>query len=353
MTLEELRCSIDEVDRQILRLLNERAKFVAQVGEEKRKNNEEAYAPGRERQILQAIQEANAGPLSKAAVKNIFSEIISACRSMEKTTRVAFLGPLGTFSHIAARNCFGSSAEFLPQPGFQDVIAETEKGNADYGVLPIENSTEGPLGEPLDLLVQSSLSIYGETYVQVHHCLLSHTPLGEIEKVYSLPTVFRQCHGWLRNNLPKVELLEAGSTASAAERAAKEPGSAAVATAICAELYNLDLIAENIEDLSHNRTRFAILGNRRTAPTGRDKTSLLFSTKHEPGTLHRALEVFERARLNLTMIQSRPNRRTPWEYIFFLDFTGHQEEERVKKALSELKGVTTYLKILGSYAEGE
>jgi chorismate mutase/prephenate dehydratase len=254
---------------------------------------------------------------------------------------------------VAARGRFGSSATLLPLPSFRDVVEETQKGNADYGLLPVENSTDGPLGETLDLMAESSLSICAETYVEVHHCLLSRSPLNEIDKVYSLPVVHRQCRGWIRNNLPNAQLLEAASTADAAGRAAKENGSAAIATAISAEVYGLNVVAENIEDLSHNRTRFAVLGGRLPPPTGKDKTSLLFSTKDEPGTLCRALAVFERAKLNLSLIQSRPDRRTPWQYIFFLDCAGHQADDRVQKALADLKEVTTYIKVLGSYPEGE
>lgn len=359
MTLEELRRCIDEIDRQILHLLNERARLAAQVGEEKRRLGEPPYAPDRERQVLEAIRRANSGPLDERALKAIFGEIISACRSLEKATRIAFLGPLGTFSHVAAKNCFGSTADFRPQLSFRDVVLETEKGNADYGILPIENSTDGPLGETLDLLAEvttqptSSLSICGETYVQVHHCLLSRSSRDQIQRVYSIPTAFRQCDGWIGANLSGAEFFPIASTSNAAEMASKEPDSAAIANWISAEIYGLNILAENIEDLSHNRTRFAIIGDRRTEPTGRDKTSLLFSTKHEPGALCRALEVFHRAQLNLTLIQSRPDRRTPWEYVFFLDFTGHQKEERVQKALEELKSQATYVKILGSYPEGE
>jgi len=353
MTLEELRRRIDEIDQQILQLLAKRGNLALEVGQKKRERGEDAYAPDRERQILAAIQQANQGPLDKVSLKAIFNEIVSACRSLEKPTRVAFLGPLGTFSHVAARSYFGSSAEFLPLPSFRDVVKETEKGNADFGILPVENSTDGPLGETLDLMAESTLSMCGETYVEVHHCLLSRSPLGEIAKVYSLPIVLRQCQAWLRNNLPRAHLLEAGSTADAAQKVAKEPDAAAIATGICAEIYGLEIVAENIEDLSHNRTRFALLGNRPTEPTGKDKTSLLFSTKHQPGTLCSALSAFERAQLNLMMIQSRPDRRTPWEYVFFVDFTGHQQDENVKQALAELRPIATYIRILGSYPEGE
>jgi len=264
---------------------------------------------------------------------------------------VAYLGPEGSFTHMASMQKFGSSCRFLPARTIADVFKEVEKGNADYGVVPIENSSEVVEDSTLDMFLESELKICAETYLDIRHCLLSNAPFERIRRVYSHPQALAQCRGWLRLNLPNAETVEVSSTSRAAELAKEEEGAAAIASRLAGEIYGLRVLREGIEDSPFNRTRFLILGKHDSPPTGGDKTSISFSVPHKAGALYKALEPFHRHGINMTMIQSRPTRKRPFEYAFFVDFQGHREEESVKGALEEMAERTLFLRILGSYPE--
>jgi chorismate mutase/prephenate dehydratase len=349
-SLEELRSGIDRVDGEILALLTRRAELAREVGTLKRQRGERAYAPHREEMLLDRLREMgrDAG-LSPEAVTRIFREIISACRALEAPLRVAFLGPEATFTHIATHRHFGSDVHFSPQPTQADVFQQVERERADYGVVPIENSTMGVVGDTLDLFARSGLQICGEILLPVAHHLLGNATLAAVERTYSHRQAFAQCALWLRRHLPNCEQIEVGSTAEAARRAAKEPGAAAIASDLAAELYGLNILAQHIEDSSENITRFLVIGRHIAGRTGRDKTSLLFAVKHEVGALVRVLERFGSHDINLAKIESRPSRIRSWEYLFYVDVEGHTDDESLRAALAEIEAVCQFVKVLGSY----
>ncbi len=351
--LEEMRKEIDVLDEQIMELLRKRAEVAKKIAELKRGRKLSPFDPAREAAIERKIESLDLSPLSPQQVKAVFREIISACRSLASPITVAYLGPEGSFTHMASLQKFGSSVNYLPAGTVAEVFREVERGAANYGIVPIENSTEGVEESTLDMLFDSPLMICAEIYLDIRHCLLSRSPLSKIRKVYSHPQALAQCRSWLRRNLPKAELIEVSSTSRAAQLVKDEEGAAAIASKLAGEIYGLKVLREGIEDTPYNRTRFLVIGHHDSPPTGRDKTSITFTVRHEAGALHKALGPFNKHGINMTMIQSRPTRRRPWEYAFFADFQGHKEEPHVKRALREMRKYTLFLRVLGSYPEAE
>jgi len=354
MDLHDLRKEIDRLDQQVLELLTKRAEIALEIGKHKQRAKKSFFTPEREHQVLNRLTSANKGPLPNTALRAIYREIISASRSLEKPLTVAYWGPPATNTHMASIQKFGSSCSFMPMDTIPDVFSEVERERADYGVVPIENSTEGVINHTLDTFLASKLKICSEVYLPITHNLLSQaSSLSEIKRVYSIPTATAQCRNWLRANLPDVEILDVSTTARGAQLCAEEPASAAIATSLAAEIYGLKLLAEHIEDNPQNRTRFLVVGYNEPAPSGRDKTSVMFSVPHKAGSLFRAMSAFEKYDINLTMIESRPTKLTPWEYVFFIDCQGHIKDQSVQKALAALKEYTLFVTVLGSYPEAE
>ncbi|HOJ51663.1 MAG TPA: prephenate dehydratase [Syntrophales bacterium] len=352
--LEDLRKKLADVDERIVSLLNERAKLARLIGERKQQMGKEVYDPAQEAKVYERILSFNHGPLESKALKGIFREIISASRALQTSTVVAFLGPEASFSHLAALEHFGESIECLPEDTIGDVFAEVEKGKAAWGVVPVENSTEGPVKSTLDHLLTTPLTIRAEIFLRISHALYSREgDLKKIKCIYSHPQALAQCQDWLRRHLPLAQWHETPSTAMAAVMAAGEPAAGAICTPLAAANNALKCAAKGIEDHPLNTTRFLVIGYGMNAPSGRDKTSILFGTPHIPGSLHRALSPFARLGINLTRIASYPIRERLWEYLFFVDFMGHAEEEPVCTCLRELKGYTSFVKNLGSYPVGE
>jgi chorismate mutase / prephenate dehydratase len=350
MGLDEWRARIDEIDRQLLRLLNQRAELSLQIGRAKRETGEPVHVPEREQGILDELDRLNPGPLPGGAIRAIWSEILSASRSLQRPFRVAYFGPQGTYTHMAAIRHFGSSAEFVPVRGIPDVFEEVERGRADVGVVPIENSSEGVVNHTLDGLIDSELLICGEASLEIHHNLLSRAgDLADVKRVFSHPQALAQCRGWLNRNIPDAEVVEMTSTSAAVEQTALDPTTAAIASELAGQLYRVPALRERIEDYANNVTRFLAVGRRAAGRTGRDKTSILFSIRDEVGTLHRILEPFASARLSLTKIESRPTRRRPWEYVFFVDFEGHRDDPVTQGVLAAVRERCLFLKVLGSY----
>ncbi len=350
MNLTRLRKKVDRLDERILNLLNERAKLILAIGKAKSKRRASVYSPDREKEVYHTLTSKNKGPLSNASLKAIYREIMSGSLSLEKPLKITYLGPQFTFTHRAALKKFGSSVEYVACNNITDIFVEVERNRADYGVVPIENSIEGAVNHTLDMLVDSSLKICSEIYLTISHNLLSRaTDLKKIKRIYSIPQVFGQCRLWLESNMPQVELKEVSSTAKGAEIASKESGAAAIGSIMAAREYGLNVLAKSIEDVSHNTTRFLVVGRTMPKATKGDKTSLMISVKDKVGALHDMLTPFKKNRINLTKIESRPSKKRPWEYYFFVDLEGHYEDKKVKHALADLKKECSYLKILGSY----
>lgn len=348
--LRDLRAEIDRLDDEILSLLNRRAQAVVEVGKIKSERNLRFYVPEREVEILRRISAGNPGPFPNDALKAVYREIISASLSLEKPLSVAFLGPRATFTHLACLKHFGESAVHLPQINVSEVFDAVERGVADFGVVPIENSSEGIVSNTLDMFVDHHLLICGEILVEVAHDLLSVTgDLEHVKKVYSHPHAIAQCRGWLERNLRSIPVFDVESTGRAAELAADDPAAAAIAGEAAAKIYGLKSIRKRIQDNTNNFTRFIILGKIAPKRTGNDKTSILFAARDEVGALHLMLEPFAKYQVNLTKIESRPVKTKAWEYLFFLDMEGHISAEPVAKAVDELRTRAQYLKILGSY----
>jgi chorismate mutase/prephenate dehydratase len=350
-SLGRLRQQIDALDDRILALLNERARLAREIGHLKNGN---AYRPEREAQVVRRLQAANAGPLPPEAVERLFREIMSACRALEQPLSVAYLGPAGTFSEAAAIKQFGHAVKGLPMASIDEVFHALERGEAQFGVVPVENSTEGAVNRTLDLLLISPLKICGEVMLRVRQHLMRRADVGEqglddIEVVYSHAQSLAQCHDWLNQNLPQARRIRVTSNGEAARMAAEDPRAAAVAGELAAERYGLDIVARDIEDDPNNTTRFLVLGQEDAAPSGRDKTSLVLSTKNKPGTLLELLTPFARNGISLTKLESRPVRNGLWEYVFFIDFEGHRTDAVVQDTLAAVEPHTTLLKVLGSY----
>jgi len=353
------RARIDRIDERILTLLNQRAKIAQRIGRRKARNGategtDAFWVPSREKRILGRLCEINAGPLSDEVVRVIFREIISASRALEARLTVGYLGPEGTFTHAAAREQFGSSADLTAVDSIPQIFAEVEHRRVDFGVVPVENSTEGAVTSTLDLLVESPLHVTAEVMLDVRQCLLGRaSALTEIRRVLSHPQALAQCRRWLADHLPKATREETASTSRAAELAAADPTAAAIASRMAAERYGLRVLAENIQDETANVTRFFVLGpTDASTPSGDDKTSVLCTVKDEVGVLAKLLQPLARASVSLHKIESRPLRGRPWEYVFFLDLCGHRSDPRVKQALTRMAPLTTLMKILGSYPAG-
>ncbi|RCX30655.1 prephenate dehydratase [Thioalbus denitrificans] len=353
--LEDIRQRIDALDQELQTLINERARCAQAVAHIKERSGTGGkvffYRPEREAQVLRRILDRNAGPLSAEEVARLFREIMSACLALEQPMKIAYLGPEGTFTQAAALKHFGHSVISVPLGAIDEVFREVESGNAHYGVVPVENSTEGVVNHTLDTFMNSPLQICGEVEQRIHHHLLSREPdIDRIRRVYSHQQSLAQCREWLDAHLPRVERIDVSSNAEAARRAAVEEGGvAAIAGDLAAERYELPALVRNIEDEPDNTTRFLIIGKQSPGPSGKDKTSLLISAPNKPGALYRLLDPLFRHQISMTRIESRPSRRGMWDYVFFIDILGHAEDAQVAKALGELDEVSTLLKVLGSY----
>lgn len=348
----ELRRMIDEVDAEIVRLLDQRARLARRVGEVKRERGLGAYVPSREREVMDRVFSLSEGDFPRKGLEMVFREIISCSISLEARLKIAYLGPETTFTHEAARRAFGSSVDFEPQASVPEVFARVERGEAQYGVVPVENSMEGAVTHTLDELMNSPLKVCGEVYLPVSQNLLSkEETMDEVSVVRSHPMAIAQSAAWLRKYLPWAKVEEVESTGEAARNAASEPGVAAVGSELAAEVYGLNVLARNIQDSRVNATRFIILGRSWAGATGKDKTSVVFSVKDRPGVLKDALSAFADEGINLTRIESRPSRKRAWTYVFFADFQGHPEEERVQRALARLEEYCPYVSVIGAYPE--
>jgi len=353
--LEDVRARIDRVDEQIHRLINERARLAQLVGISKSRDGHtvDFYRPEREAQVLRKARERNHGPLKDEEVVRLFREIMSACLAQQEPLKVAYLGPEATFSQTAVLTHFGHSVRALPLGSIDEVFHEVESAAADFGVVPIENSTEGTVNHTLDRFIGGSpLKICGEVELRIHHYLMGNmSALGRIVRVCSHPQSLAQCRAWLHEHLPSIELVPASSNGEAARRARDERGTAAIAGETAAEVYGLKILAAQIEDRADNTTRFLVLGRKLLAASGDDRTTLLVSVSHtdSPGALHRLLEPLARHRVSMTRIESRPSQRRKWDYVFFIDIDGHAEEPHVARALEALKRRSSLFRVLGSY----
>lgn len=345
--LHKLREEIDRIDRTILDLLSERARNAQRIGEVKQGN---LYRPDREAQVLRRIAEVNPGPLPDPSVQRVFREVMSACLALEQPLRIVYLGPAGTFSESAARKHFGNAPMFQPQPTIEESFRMVEAGNAEYCVVPVENSTEGVVGGTLDLLLASRLKVCGEVSLRIHqHLMTCAEQISDVKKVYSHSQSLAQCHEWLNRNLAGVERIPVTSNAEAARLASEQDGAAAIAGEAAAQLYGLNVLGANIEDDPRNTTRFLVLGQHDAGVSGRDKTSLVCSAPNRPGAVHQLLEPLARHGVSMTKLQSRPARNGMWEYMFYVDIEGHQADAAVAAALSELQERASFVKVLGSY----
>lgn len=349
--LKQLRDQIDAIDSEVLQLVSKRAELAQQIG--KIKKSDIIYRPEREAQILTRLQEQNPGPISNEHIKQLFTEIMSLCRALEKTTSVAYLGPNGTFSEEAALKRFGSTITTVACGSIDDVFRTVESDTVNYGVVPVENSTEGAVGRTMDLLLQTSLIICGEIQLPIHQFLLAQqTELAQINKIYSHPQSLAQCHQWLKTNLPHLPhsaFVNAASNADAARQATADKHAAAVAGKRAAELFGLSICAENIEDDTKNTTRFLVIGKQMASVSGKDKTSLILSTNNRSGAIYKLLEPLAQHNVSMSRLESRPSRTGLWQYIFFVDIEGHQQDPHVAAALTELREKASFIKILGSY----
>jgi chorismate mutase / prephenate dehydratase len=358
-TLESLREKIEQTDRKIVRLLNERAALSVEIGRSKRDAGQEIYDPSREATVYRQLAKLNDGLLPETSLRDIFREIISASRALQGPMRVAFLGPEASFSHQAALAHFGSGIITAPKTTIPDVFDDVERGqNGEWGIVPVENSAEGSVKATLDRLISTPLAIRAEVFLRIRHCLISGgNDTAAIQKIYSHPQALAQCQRWLRTHLPGIPLIEVESTAGAVRRVREDASGAAIGSRLAAGTYGLNLLAEGIEDNPLNTTRFFVIGPQPERNgggiTGQDKTSILFGTPHVPGALQRALAPFAEAGINLTRIESCPMRDRMWEYFFFADFAGHIAEEKTQECLRELRNRTASLKVLGSYPRGE
>ncbi len=353
MTLEEIRKQIDTVDGDLLRLLNARADLVHEVGVIKKREGLEIYAPEREDALLQSLAKRNQGRLPEKSIRAIYREIMSAALALEQDLRIAYLGPEGTWTHQAALNKFGQSVAYSPMANFAEVFDEVARRRADYGVVPIENSTEGAVNHTLDLFADSPLHICAQILLRIENALLANCAKEEIEIIYSHPQVFGQCRNYLLKHFPKVPLIECSSTTQAALQAAQNPRAAAMGGVLAGHLHGLAILDKGIQDSATNTTRFLVLSERTCPPTGNDRTSIMFSVRNEPGSLYSALAPFNRFHINMSKIESRPSKRRDWEYFFFVDMRGHCQEPELVSALEELGKHCSFVKILGSYPNNE
>ncbi len=353
MNIPEHRKAIDKLDEHIVKLLNDRTRHVLEIGAIKLKAGEEIYAPHRELAVFQRICKQNSGPISNDSLRAIYREIMSSALSLEKSMTIAYLGPEATFTHQAAIRRFGASLRYAAQKTIADVFSEVSRNRADYGVVPVENSTEGVVTHTLDMFVESELKIVSQIVLPIQHCLVSLGKRASIKKLFTHPQTLAQCRGWVQNNLPDVELIETSSNARSAQFATTEKNSAAIAPALAAERYKLRVLETDIQDNSANATRFLVLGRTCSPPTSHDRTSIMFSIVDQVGALYRALAPFRRSKLNMTKIESRPSKRKAWEYFFFVDCDGHMQDRKVANAIAQLGLQCNFVKVLGSYPNAE
>lgn len=355
MSLEGLRSEIDSLDSEIVRLLNERAKVVQKIGEIKKQTSTQVYVPNREKKVYEKIISQNNGPLSSECLVAVYRELIAGSRALEKVLKVSYLGPEGTFSYLAAKQRFGSSVEYLPSKSIDAVFRDVMSGRADYGIVPVENSTEGGIRETLNTFLEYDAKVCAEIVLPIHHNLIANCPANHIKKIYSKLQVFTQCRQWLTNNFTNVELLNVGSTTEAVQIAKQENNTAAIAHAEVAQLYGINILYKNIEDNPNNVTRFFILSNMPCNPplAGCDKTAIMCYIRNEPGALYEILIPFKERGINLTNIEPLPTKRRTWDYCFYLDFEGHASEDNVSRALEEVRRKCMELKILGSYPKSD
>lgn len=350
LDLDALRSEIDALDRQLLDLLNRRVEVAQAIGRIKGADGKPFFTPERERNVFDKLARDNAGPLLPEQLRAIYREIVSAARAAEQPLRVAFWGPDGSFSHIAARTTFGDSSELMAVESIAEVFGAVEHGRASYGIVPIENAIAGVVPETLDQFPHNSAKICAETTIAVqHHLVSTATDLAEVQRVFAGPQPRMQCRRWLRENLAHAEIIEIAPTSRAAQMALEDPNSAAIANRLGAETIGIPILRERIEDDPKNATRFLVIGYNEPAPTGRDKTSLQFSLRNNPGELYRALGAFEAEGVNLTMIESRPSPRESFWYLFFCDCNGHRQDANVAKALERIAAMAAEVTVLGSY----
>ena len=346
--LLELRGRIDALDTRLLKLLSERARLAQRIGT--LKGGKAVYRPEREAQILRRIAALNPGPLTSASLRQIYIEIMSACRSLEDHLSVAYLGPAGTYSEQAAVKAFGGSTPYVACPSIDEVFRQVEAGLTGHGIVPVENSTEGSVGRTLDLLLTTGAKICGEVVLPIHHCFMSRVKtLAAVKRVYAHPQSLAQCQGWLARLLPEAAQVPVLSNAEAARIAAQEQGAGAIAGLNAASLYKLGVLASNIEDETNNTTRFLVIGPDGARPSGKDKTSLVLSTRNVPGAIHELLTPLARHAVSMTKLASRPARTGLWEYVFYVDVEGHADDAHVARALRDIEKRAAYFKNLGSY----
>jgi chorismate mutase/prephenate dehydratase len=349
MDLHALREQIDTLDQKIVELLSRRAQVVVEVGRAKQTDGTPIYAPDREQRVLQRIAELNGGPLPQKTLQAIYRELMSGSFALEKPLRIGFLGPEGTFSHLASMRKFGASVDHHALPDIRAVFDEVTRGHCDLGLVPIENSLGGGIIETMDCFLDHDVRICAEVVVEIHHNLLANCPPEDIRLVASKPEIFAQCRNWLSTSLSGIDLIPVASSSKAAEMAASESNLAAIGSDLAAELYDLKIVFANIEDNPNNQTRFLAIGNQKPGQTGQDKTSIIFTTAHKAGALVDVLNVLARHDVNLTNIGSRPSKRRNWEYYFFIDVEGHEDDANFKKALKEAREHCGELHVLGSY----
>jgi chorismate mutase/prephenate dehydratase len=352
-SLTDLRTELDVADREIIAAINRRATIAKQIGEAKRAAEQSVFDPQREASVVEQAIAANEGPLSDAAVRAVFRELVSGSRAVQTALRVAYLGPEFTFSHLAAIERFGQSAELVPVGTIAAVFEEVERGQAAFGVVPMENSTDGRVSDTLDCFSRSRVRICGELPLRIHHCLLGTGKRDDVRTVYSKPQPLSQCRNWLARHLPNADLIEVGSSAEAARRVKDDPKVAAVASAQAGVNYGLPVLVPNIEDNPDNVTRFAVISADTSSPSGRDKTALMVEIAHQPGALADAMAIFKRNKLNMTWIESFPIPGSRGRYLFFVEFVGHEQDRSPRRAIETLRKNALRLEVLGSYAQTE
>lgn len=350
-TLESLRAKIDRIDQQLVELMSDRAKIALEIGKLKDSSGIDAYSPAREDEVLARVVELNQGPLSERSIRAVFRELISGARALERSLRVAYLGPAYSYSHLAAIHRFGQNVEMVPVGSISAVFEEVNRRHADLGIMPIENSTDGRIADTLDMFSRLPVRICGEVQLRIHHNLLGLCARSEVEEVYSRPQALSQCRHWISRHLPAARTIEVTSTSTAAQLALEKRGAAAIASVQAGVHYGLNVLAADIEDVAGNLTRFAVIGEEPPPRTGRDKCSLMFEIPHRPGTLADAMMTFKNNKLNLTWIESFPIARPAGGYLFFVELEGHETDARVAKAIAALEKKTVRLEILGSYAK--
>ncbi len=353
MNLDDIRKHIDEIDGQLLDLLSDRADLVHQVGEVKKRDGLQIYAPEREEALLRRLIERNKGRLPEKSIRAIYREIMSAALALEDDLKIAYLGPEGTWTHQAAIKKFGHSVAYSSQPNFAEVFDQVTRRQADYGVVPIENSTEGAVSHTLDLFVDSPLQICAQILLRIENGLMASIPREQIKTLYSHPQVFGQCRTWILRNFPEADLVEVSSTTRAAQLARDNAaqGAAALGGALAAEMNGLTMLESSIQDRATNTTRFLVIGEKTCPPTGKDRTSILFAIHDRPGSLVRALQAFDQFQINMSKIESRPSKRKDWEYVFYVDLSGHCDDPELKDAIEELEKHCSMVKLLGSYPD--